>query len=77
MTVVAKLADLAEGRLTPSSIGRVPILLTLVNNQPVAVAARCPSSNMASPNERSKRLVPTAVSVARSSPRCVVIRLSA
>ena len=42
MTVVAKLADLAEGRLTPSSIGRVPILLTLVNNQPVAVAARCP-----------------------------------
>lgn len=42
MIVVCPLADLAEGRLTPARIGRMPVLVTLVAGKPVAVSARCP-----------------------------------
>ena len=45
MTVLCKVADLSEGRLTPAMGGRV--LLTLAHGTPVAVAARCPHQGAA------------------------------
>ena len=40
--VVCARADLSPGRLTRGVAGRMPVLLTLVGDQPVAIAARCP-----------------------------------
>ena len=42
MTVLCKLSDLAEGRLTRALHGKVPVLVTLVGGAPKAFAARCP-----------------------------------
>ena len=42
MSVLCKLSDLAEGRLTPAQHGKVPVLVTLLSGQPRAIAARCP-----------------------------------
>lgn len=41
--VVCKVADVAEGRLTPARLGRAKLLLTRLGNGTIrAVAARCP-----------------------------------
>lgn len=42
MTQVCRLDQLSEGKLTPARIGRAPVLVTLIDGQPLAVAARCP-----------------------------------
>ena len=42
MSVLCKMLELAEGRLTPAQHGKVPVLVTLLDGKPRAIAARCP-----------------------------------
>lgn len=40
--VLCRRDEVREGELTPARAGRMPVVVTLVDDQPVVVSARCP-----------------------------------